>query len=145
MGILDEYESRRHESARHRENSARLAQAYAKFETSGQGTLEFDERVDFGLTFIEEPYMAYGSFCDTDALNELQGLEPGESPLLPNCTGYVTDWDLDERDFYVGCWIGVRVNFSPLDLMDPQMLINIKHFFTFSAIGIKDIPPLLTD
>lgn len=134
---FDALERRRAEISRHRENSARRAEVSAKFETVGAGAKEFEDRIDFGLTYTEEPHVAYGSALDLDHLAELLDLAPGTDPPLPLCSGMVTDWDRDDRDFYVGAWVAVRVFFPEAVTVDELVM---SHYFTFSAIAIKDIP-----
>lgn len=145
MGLLDDLDRRREEAARHWENSARMAQAYAVFETTGQGTQQFEDRIDFGLTFIEKPVVSYASSIDVEALADLLGIEDETETPLPNTSGFVTHWDQDERDFYVGCWVAVRVNFPFYDYVDPELQPDVEHHFTFSAVGMKDIPPAIED
>ena len=142
--MRDPLELHRAELARHRENAARVAMAFARFETLGQGTLEFEERIDFGLTYIEEPFVSYGCQLDMDVLASAIGLEDGETPPLPQSTGYVTDWDIDERGFYTGAWVAAAV-FDGTGLIPPDVDVVIDHHFTFQAIAIKDIPLDLTD
>lgn len=167
MPLIDDLESRRVEAERHKDNSARPAASYARFTTTGQGTIEHPDRIKFDLTFIEEPVMAYGNFVDIDKMHELQVTR---NPILPVCTGYVTEWDVNDRGFYTGCWIAVRVYFGyedfgiPITTVDPtQADVNtalnetrkaavekmnqaeIQHYFTFQGVGIKDIPLDVTD
>lgn len=139
-----ELENQRSEQARHRENSARLALAFARFETTGQGTIEFEERVDFGLTFIEEPFITYGCQIDLDNLGDQLGLDEKDTPPLPQATGYVTDWDTDDRGFYTGAWMAATV-YDPTLSIPANVEILIDHHFTFQAVGLKDIPLDLTD
>ncbi len=134
---MDYLEQRRADIARHRENRARHAQMMAKFETVGQGGKEFEDRIDFGLTFIEEPHMGYGSALDLDELADLLDLEPGADPPLPLCSGMVTEWDRDDRDFYVGAWVAVRVYFPETVAVDE---LRMSHYFSFQATAIKDVP-----
>ena len=145
----DPLEDRRADIERNRENGARLAQAFAKFESIGQGVVEFAEVVDFGLTFIEEPYITYGSQLDMDDLGELLDIPGGATPPLPLVSGYVTEWDQDERGFYVGAWVAARVYFpsqvavegeSTMTPVPLDTLVVIDHHFTFTAIAIKDVP-----
>ena len=138
--IFTDLEDRRGEVARHRENSARLAQAFARFETTGQGTIEFERRVDFGLTFTEEPYITYGSQIDMDELAELLGVGINDTPQLPLASGYITDWDVDERGFYLGCWCAVSVYYPSQTNVPADTKIHMQHHFTFTAIGMKDVP-----
>lgn len=140
LEVLEEQERRRAEIERHRENSGRLAQAFAKFDTEGQGYVEFADRIDFGLTFVEQPYVTYGSALDLDDLADLLDLEPGATPPLPLASGFVTEWDRDERDFYIGAWIAVRVYFPMEDGVTADVEVPVTHYFTFTATAIKDVP-----
>lgn len=133
-----ELERRRGEVERHRENSARHAQAFARFESVGVGAAEFEDRIDFGLTFIEEPFVTYGSSIDLDDVAERLGLEPGTQPPMPLVSGMVTEWDRDDRDFYVGAWVAVQVHFLGGDNLGDDFIMN--HCFTFQAVALKDIP-----
>lgn len=137
--LLEEQERRREEVARHRENRARLAQSFAVFVTNGQGTNQYEERLPFALTFIEKPVVSYGSACDIEDLADLLGTDPDLTPL-PLSSGHVVEWDQDERGFYTGCWVAVRVSFPSIDMVDPTALTSVEHHFTFSAIAMKDIP-----
>ena len=96
---MDVVEARRAEVIRNRENHARLAQSFGVYTTTGQGSCQFRRSFDFGLTFVEEPRMGYGSIIDLDDLGDKLDNEPGEVPPLPHCTGLVTDWDIDNRGF----------------------------------------------
>lgn len=138
--IVEELDDRRHLSDQVQENSARLAQAFATFDTTGQGSKEFDERCTFGVTFIEKPIVAYCSELDMDVLADMQNVEAGEMPILPITSGFVTEWDTDERGFYTGCWVAVRVYFPYEDLIDITMRVEFTHNFTFSAVALKDVP-----
>lgn len=142
MGLFfDALEERRAEVERHQENSGRLAEAFARFETIGQGSIEFGERVDFDLTFIEEPFMSYGAMIDLDALDEMMGNDPSNIvPEIPLSTGVVTSWDRDDHGFYVGAWVGVRIWYPYDSSIWPEMEFEMSHHFTFKAVAIKDIP-----
>lgn len=143
--FYEEQEYRRQEIDRHKENAARLAQAYAEFDTAGQGSIEFEKRVDFGLTFIEKPYISYGAIIDLDALDGLLGKESEDNgmPPLPLCSGFVTEWDRDERDMYVGCWIAARVWFPTTPFVAVDVAVNVTHHFTFAAVAMKDLDATL--
>lgn len=140
MAYFDDVEWRRGELERHRQNSARLASAYSTFRSTGQGSIEFEERCDFGLTFIRRPRVAYGCYLDLDALGELIDHEAGETPPMPNVSGFVTEWDIDARGFYVGAWVAARVGFDAVDTVDPAVKVVVQHDFTFQAVAMKDIP-----
>lgn len=136
MPLLDDMDRRRETAGRHRENSGRLAQAYADFQSTGQGTLEYEERIDFNVIFTEKPFVAHTCVIDTDGLKELIG-----RVALPQCTGFVTEWDTDEKDFYTGCWVGVRVDFALAEMIDYFVQVVVDHHFTFAGMAIKDIEP----
>lgn len=143
MSLFVDVERRRAEVERHQENAARFAEAFGKYRSTGQGSIEFESRIDFGLTFIEEPYMSYGCVIDIDELADKLGDDPattGRTPPLPICTGYVTDWDRDENDFYTGAWVGVRVWFPYESEVSPSEPVRIVHHFSFKAVAMKDVP-----
>jgi len=143
MALTDDLEYRRQEADRHRENSARLAQAVAVFVSTGQGTTQYAKRINFGLTFIEKPVITYGSQVDMDDLEDLIGTDTesdADDTPLPVCTGFVTQWDRDERGFYTGCWIAARVYYPDTDYVSGDVMPVIEHHFMFSAVAIKDIP-----
>lgn len=145
MGLLDDLDRRREQEGQHSENSARLAQAYATFTTNGQGTTQYEHRVNFGLTFIEEPVVSYGSMVDIDFLADALAVEDSDDVKLPLCSGFVVNWDRDERDFYIGCWVAARVYYPPEDLVAFEAQPEVDHHFTFAAVAMKDIPFDSTD
>lgn len=141
--IVDELESRRRHADQVRENSARIAQQFATFDTTGQGSVAFEDKVDFQVTFIEKPMVAYAGELDIDDLADVQNVEAGEMPMLPISCGFVTDWDIDTRGYYVGAWCAVRVYFPPEDLVDVTLDVEMTHNFTFAAIALKDVDTTL--
>lgn len=138
--MIDAVENRRAEVARNRENRARLAQSYVVYTSTGQGSLRFRRPFSFGLTFVEEPRMSYGCVIDIDELGDKLDVEGGEVPTLPHSTGYVVDWDVDNRGFYVGASLAVRVTFPVEDLVPVTLKVDIRHHFTFSGVAMKDVP-----
>lgn len=129
---LDPLNQRIADEARHRENKGRLAHAYARFKTVGNGTFEFDARVDFGMTFVERPFIACGWQIDETA---------DDSETYPHATGFVTNWDTTEREHYVGCWVAVTVSPPYLgEVVEEFPEYRVWHDFTFSGIALKDIP-----
>jgi hypothetical protein len=165
MDLIRELRDRTDEVTRTRENSARPAFSYARYRTTGQGSVVFGRRVDFGLTYIEEPYMSYGSMVDENELAEKLDMDSGggEDTPMPVCSGSVIEWDVDTRGFYVGAWVAVRVYFpKEITFVDDSEGVNPKaayssipqgvpevpvdlgvevvHMFTFSAIALKDVP-----
>lgn len=153
MELHEELSQHENERQRHRENAARLATVQSRYFTEGQGSVEFAERVDFDCTFVEEPFLSYGARIDLDALANLLNLGPEADVPMPLTAGYVTEWDRDERDFYVGAWVGVRVHF-PLVLVlgspttppapEPEVPattpVEVTHYFSFAGIAMKDVP-----
>ena len=134
---MNDLERRRAADARHHENRARLAMAYARFDSEGSGSMEFEDGVDFGLTFIEQPYVTTGHVIDLDELAEALGLDEGVTPPIPQVSSYVTEWQIDDRGFYVGAWCAAVVS----DMALPEgVTVSIQHHFTFSAVAIKDVP-----
>lgn len=133
---------RKHEAndRRHLENSARLAEAYGFFDTSGWGEFAFETCHKFGLTFIEEPVIAYGYSLDGDALVDLR---------FPRAWGMVYKWKQDVRGYYVGAWVAIVVDtLSPATIAavpedDPGYDLN--HTFTFTGIALKDLPTDVLD
>ena len=141
--FLYDMERRDSERERHKENAARLAFSFFSFDSTGSGSVEWADRVDFGATFVEKPYVAYGAELNLDHLAELLGLDSGvdDVPDLPISTGFVTEWDQDERGFYLGCWCAVSVSVAASELpVTSFALMEMAHHFTFSGIAIKDVP-----
>lgn len=127
------------ERDRHRENAGRLAIVQQQYSTTGQGAVEIDERIDFGLTFIEKPFPASGHQLDPDDVREVLALDPDAViPAMPQCTLYVTDWDQDEKRNYIGCWIAITVWFPPEIPVGAQL--KITHYITLQAVALKNVP-----
>jgi len=139
MGF-NEIERQRNEYARNRENQGRWANAYARFRSLGQGPYEFEERAPFGLTFVEVPFVAIGHQIDLDEVEAIvtTPVANGDTPPMPQVTGFVTEWEIDDRGFYIGAWCAVVVAFPAEIPVDAEL--EIQHYFTFSANAIKDIP-----
>lgn len=137
-----EIERRRGEVERHRENSARQASAFARYRATGIGSIEFEDAVDFGLTFIEQPFLSVGYAIDTDELSEVLGVAEDDIAPLPIVAGMVTDWEIDERGFYTGAYVGAVVYFPPNDYVniEPDAEVNVEIHYTFTATALKDIP-----
>lgn len=164
MDLLREQMAREDLKERTRENSARLAKVFSRFRTTGQGSVVFERRCDFGLTFIEEPFMSYGSMVDEDELADKLDMDSGanDQTPLPMCSGSVLEWDVDERGFYIGAWVGARVYFPkeitfvidpvteaqvayssiPPNLPEVPVTLDVEvvHMFSFEAVALKDVP-----
>jgi hypothetical protein len=144
-GLLDDLDKRRGQVEITNENRARLAQAYGSASTTGQGTIQLPDVIDFNTAFIEKPYVSYCAVVDPDALADAFGLDDPDIVPMPNCSGFVVHWDQDERDFYVGAWVAVKVVFDYYDLVAIDALPPVEHHFTFAAVAMKDIPVDLAD
>lgn len=126
------------DQSRNRENKGRLAQVFSRFRTQGQGAIEFEDSVNFGVTFIERPFVAVGHQVDLDQARDALNLHGNADVNLPQASGFVTDWDQDDMGHYTGCWVAVSVAY-PIDYpVDAQ--IEIFHDFTWAGVALKDLP-----
>lgn len=111
------------------ENSARHVQVYKFYNTTGTGGgILFDEPVDFGVIFTEQPAVSYGFALDESVA---QDLADGD---YPTSSGGVFEWSTTVRGLYVGATVFVVVG--------SQLLLtsySLTHTFTFSGIGVKDV------
>lgn len=139
--VFQNLEERRSEVERHKENASRLAEVGAHFKSTGLGSIEFPTRVDFGLTFFEKPVASHCAEIDVDDLEEMLDTDYNKNLTgpLPIVTGYVTNWDVDHKGYYVGAFCGARIWFPTTDLVDPTINVVITHHFRFSAIGMKNV------
>lgn len=114
------------------ENSARQAFSWESYESTGLGVCEFEDAIDFGLTFIEKPFISYGyNVENADELDE-----------LPRSTGGVYKWKQDGRGFYIGAHVFVVVDLFSDSVAPTPMFAEVPvvtHHFTFTAVAIKDI------
>lgn len=131
-------EQRRLELARNDENRARQAAAFAKLSTTGQGTVQFEDAIDFGCTFIEEPFIQYGSYVDLDDLRNTLNLDDNDDVAIPVVSGSVVEWDMSD-DFYTGAWVAVTVTFPSQYAIDPTLDVAVDHHFKFEAIAMKSV------
>lgn len=120
------------------ENSGRLAQAYAKFSTTGWGETAFENGFTFELSFIEPPVVAYGFEIDGDTLVDTR---------FPRCSGGVYKFRTNSKGFYTGAWCMVTVDTkSPfITTTEDEPNYTIYHWFTFTGIAIKDLGSQVTD
>jgi hypothetical protein len=133
-------EDRRAEIARHQENRARSAVTSAVYDFEGAGSIEFEEAVDFGLTYIEMPVVSTGVTIDMDTLRDAYDLDDAETPPIPTVTGFVTEWEQDTRGFYTGAWVAAAVAPAASEVTPVLDEVAMSIHFSFSAIAIKDIP-----
>lgn len=85
------------------ENSARLAQTYATFTTTGDGDHTLPDPCLFGCTFTEQPIVSYGYSMDGDQLQD-------DTAPLPRCSGFIRKWVQDARKHYIGAYVCFVVN-----------------------------------
>lgn len=125
------------ENYRNRENRGRRAGVFANFTTTGSGVVEFADMVQFGLTYIQRPWVSYGATINMDSVRDVLGIEGDDPvPALPVSMGYVTEWAQDNAGNYVGAWVAVSIFFPTGAVGD----IEMEHDFTFDAVAIKDVP-----
>lgn len=84
------------------ENSARVARAYATQPVTNTGALIMDKAFLFDVTFVERPIFTYGS--------EYRGDLSTVDFVVMTCSATVYDWVQDDRDFYIGAYVGLRVD-----------------------------------
>lgn len=140
MELYREMQQRDRDRARNLANKATNTGAFAKFQTIGQGAFEFEEFIDFAVAYTEEPFMAYGAAIDASDLRDLLDItDDDEIPPFPLTTGFVTEWQLDPNDFYVGAWVGVRVHF-PTDIpVATDVEVVVTHYYRFEGIALKGL------
>lgn len=108
------------------ENSGRLAFAYGQSTTTGSGQLVHPEQIDFGCTFVERPMFSYGF-----VVIETEVAFDDDAAYFPASSGFVFEYQQDERGLYIGAHVGVRVDAGDNDVLE--------HHFTFQGIAIKDL------
>jgi hypothetical protein len=120
------------------ENSARLAQHYANYQTAGWGEFTDPHVIHFDATFYDEPWVSYGYSIDGDTLIDTR---------FPRACGFVYRWKQDERGYFLGCWLAFTVDtqspFIPSTVPDPGY--TLIHKFVFTGRALKDIDPSLAD
>jgi len=126
------------------ENTGRLAQAYAVFETTGWGETAFEDCFDFRLTFVEVPVVAYGSrLISASALPDDNEDEKLVDTRFPRCSGMVYEYRQNSQGFYVGAWclatVDTRSPYITTTITDDPNY-TIEHWFTFTGIALKDLP-----
>lgn len=139
-----ELQRRQDDLARHRENHGRMASASTVVNTTGVGVIEFDDPIEFGLIFVDQPRVHYGSFVDADDLRNVAELGPNDPLPLPRVSGSVVAWDQDENDHYVGAWVAVSITSDLVDI-DQLDAIGVSHHFDFHGVALKVVPVDPTD
>lgn len=129
--------NRQRDIGRNQENSSRLAISFGSFSTVGWGEVEHEERIDFEVAYLHEPYPSHGSALYEDEADKIRPTR------FPRCWGTVSDWDIDAGGLYRGCWVVTIVEDrsylqAPTD-PDPNPEYHIKHTFTFMGVALKPI------
>lgn len=140
--MVEALERRRAEDARNYENRTRTAHASQTFEVEGSGVVEIPKVAAFGLTYIERPFVSVGFIIDLDELALAYDLNDQAVPPVPIITGFVTDWDLNDRGWYVGAWCGVNIYWTTGPPPEP---FPFQVDFNFRGIGIKDVDPAVRE
>lgn len=136
---LEDVARRDAERRRHRENKGRMAGVYTYASSTGQGYVEYDELIDFGLTYIEQPFVSVGHVLDLDELRVLLGMDADDPFVeLPQCTGFVSQWEQDVKGNYIGAYLAVQISWGSGIPFDAQ--VEIQHSFSFHGVAIKSIP-----
>lgn len=127
------------------ENSARQANAWATFLTTGWGEVEFPDCYEFDLTFAERPFVSHSYVVlSNDLTDEDEILVPTR---YPRAYGGVYGWKQNSHGFYTGAWC-----FAIVDTQSPYIATvevdpnyTIQHHYTFMGLGIKDLPDYQVD
>ncbi len=135
---LEELEARHAARQRNAENAARHAFTFHRLESIGWGQIEFEDPLQFDLSFTRRPFMSYGYHVESDAL-----IEYG----YPHCAGLVTEWEQDAHGLYIGAWVAVSIQLGVANYPLSQEVAQedwpayvVEHDFTFQAVAIKDLP-----
>jgi hypothetical protein len=120
------------------ENSSRLAFAFGSFSTTGWGETRIPDCLEFGLTFVKQPYVASSWSIDDAQIVE------GRYPMI---SSGVVRWRKNARGFYTGAWVAMKVEtrsvFIPTALPDPAY--DIEHTFIFAGLATKELPDYLAN
>jgi hypothetical protein len=147
LDLLHNLERHRERVERTRENTARLAKSYLKWQTRGWGEFLNDGVMDFGLTFTEEPSFTFGYKLNQDGSNP-----DIADDRFPRGFAFVYDYRIvhplgDESvTYYTGAWcgfvletVGYQFSFGAFPTAgDPQYVIDWS--LQFEGVALKDLP-----
>lgn len=125
---------------RNAENRSREAWSAHRYDITGAGYAEFPKSARFDLAFLDQPFVNYGLVLDSDELRRVLNVADTANPAMPTVTAWVTEYDQNERGFYVGAWCAVNVTW-PGEPPDPEEGFTFQVDFTWRGIGIKDVDP----
>lgn len=131
-------EGHRSRLRQHQENTARLAQSFAEYSTSGWGETRIQTITEFNCTFIERPHVSYGYSVDGDTLVDTR---------FPRCWGGVYRWKTNPRGHYTGAWVFIVAETMSYQLNTDKEEpgYDLSHYFTFTGVAMKDLPEYLLD
>lgn len=140
--VFGDLEQRRQRVDQIRENTPRLARAYATYETQGWGEIIVPTVQHFGCTFITEPYFSSGIVMRGDSTSEADGqLVSGRYPRV---TAGIWRWAHDARGYWIGAYVffvveTVGFQFTSGEVpssVDPNY--RIAHKMIFEGVSFKD-------
>jgi hypothetical protein len=135
------------------ENSTRFASVQCTYESTGLGQFRVGKPIIFPVVFRTEPFFTSGS-------GVIKNPDP-KGYLDPVGQSGVYQWEVDERGYFVGAWMWVKITATPKDHvpahaqnyqqalaeLDAARLgtaaknrMKVQHYMAFSAIAIKDVP-----
>ncbi len=134
----EDIEQRRHYLSRNAENTTRLAVAFTRFSTTGWGETSFEDCAEFGLVFIEMPFVTHSMSLTEDSPDLVD-------TRFPRGSGGVYKWKRNTHGFYTGayCFVTVAtqdpfITVSTEGVNDPGY--ELEHHFTFHGLAMKYIP-----
>jgi hypothetical protein len=139
LGSLDFHAPQRreadheHKLATRRENQARRAVSEHQITTSGMGQRRLEDPIEFQVTFLEEPHFTSGFAL---ASNPVPGLY-----LDPFANIGVRSWVTNDRGFYTGAWLYIRI---AADLIDTASVptttpkFKVVCFMSFTGLAFKN-------
>ena len=147
--VLTPLEQRRAHIEQTRENSARLARAYATHRTTGWGEILVDTPVQFGCTFLKPPAVTSGMvLISSQTGNEAEPV----TNRFPRVNAGVWKWQQDVHDYYTGAYlffvvetVGFQMTggYFPYTSSDPGYVID--HHLLFEGVSYKDFNVALLD
>lgn len=147
FGIQQAQDQDRADRIRHAENSGRTAFSAVTFDTSGVGSLILNQLVVFDTTFIRKPSVSTGIELVKEPDRTLHE--------LPHATSGIYRWEKDERGYYVGAYVWVRVTCDPVldqngQVADPEAVAlnppvpKLRHHLVVEGLAYKKLPEDLT-
>jgi hypothetical protein len=132
-GYISAQESARRQRKAEKENSARWAVSEHQVKTLGTGNIRQPEPLMFEVKFLQEPQFTSGVALSKHP-NPTDWHDPAGDAL-------VRSWVRDPNGAYVGAWLSYRVEIDPIapPAVDPDPVVALVHFLTFSGLAYKAI------